>query len=79
MVEFGEFLMMKLNLIPGAIGEILAQVSQTRQLTQADRYGLMAAILTESITEEERRGIDRLLRAVVRKRIAIAHELSAVI
>lgn len=71
--------MVNLNLLPGAIGEMLAQVSQTRQLTQADRYGLMAAIITESINEEEQRAIDRLLRGVVRKRIKIGSELSAIL
>lgn len=71
--------MINLYLIPGAIGEILAYVSQTSQITQADRYGLMAAIITESINEEERRAIDRLLRSVTRKRIAISHELSGIL
>ncbi len=71
--------MVKLNLLPGAIGEMIAQVSQTRQLTKADRYGLMAAIITEAISDEERQAIDRLLRSVVRKRIQINNEISAVI
>jgi anthranilate phosphoribosyltransferase len=71
--------MMKLNLLPGAIGEIIAHVGQTRQLTKADRYGLMAAIMTEAISEEERQAIDRLLRSVVRKRIQIGNEISAII
>ena len=70
---------MKINVLPGAIGEILAQVSQTRQLTQADRYGLMAAIVTEAMSEEEERAINRLLRSVVRQRIKIANEISTVI
>ncbi len=58
---------------------MIAHVSQTRQLTKADRYGLMAAIMTEAISEEERQAIDRLLRSVVRKRIQIGNEISAII
>jgi hypothetical protein len=54
-------------------------VSKTRKLTQADRYGLMAAIITESINEEEKRAIDRLLHSVVRKRIKIGNEVSAIL
>ncbi|USR93085.1 hypothetical protein NEA10_02320 [Phormidium yuhuli AB48] len=58
-------------LIPGAIGEILVSARTTGKLTVLDRYGLKAAILDESLSEEEQRSIDRLLRAVVKGRIAI--------
>lgn len=64
------------RLLPSAISELFAQVSSTGKLTIADRYGLMAAILEESISEEERRCIDRLLRALQRGRIAVVDELS---
>ncbi|MEA5517434.1 hypothetical protein [Limnoraphis robusta] len=46
-------------------------------MTQADRYGLMAAILDETLSEDERESVDRLLRAVVRGRIHVVDELSA--
>ncbi|KOR36144.1 MULTISPECIES: hypothetical protein [Planktothricoides] len=71
--------MVNVNLLPGAIGEMMAHVSKTRQLTKADRYGLMAAIMTEAINDEERQAIDRLLRSVVRRRIKIGNEISAII
>ncbi|UZQ55199.1 hypothetical protein OOK60_03740 [Trichothermofontia sichuanensis B231] len=64
------------RLLPSALSELFAQVSSTGKLTIADRYGLMAAILEESISEEERRCIDRLLRALQRGRIAVVDELS---
>lgn len=70
--------MVNVNLLPGAIGEMMAYVSKTGKLTKADRYGLMAAILTGEISDEERQAIDRLLRSVVRRRIQIGNEISAI-
>jgi hypothetical protein len=61
-----------LELIPGAINEMLATVSDTGKLTLADRYGLMAAIFDETLAEDERRSINRLLRAVVKGKVEIA-------
>ncbi|OAB59189.1 hypothetical protein AY600_08080 [Phormidium willei BDU 130791] len=58
-------------LIPGALGEILVSARTTGKLTILDRYGLKAAILDESLSEEEQRSIDRLLRAVVKGRVAV--------
>ena len=63
--------MFEVSLLPGAINEILASVARNCYLTQLDRYGLMAAMLDESITEEERRSIDRLLRYVLRGKIQL--------
>jgi hypothetical protein len=68
-----------IQLLPGAIAEMLACASATGRLTLADRYGLMAAILDEFLVEEDRRAINRLLRAVARGRIAIASDLSNII
>jgi len=67
-----------LQLIPGAIAELFVQVSTSGVLTLADRYGLMAAILTDDLSEEERRAIDRLLRAAYRGILRPSDELSAV-
>ncbi|MFW6358037.1 MAG: hypothetical protein ACOC0N_02295, partial [Chroococcales cyanobacterium] len=65
------------QLIPGAISAILASASETGALTLADRYGLMAASMDESLNEEESRAVSRLLRAVVKGRIRVINELSA--
>lgn len=65
-------------LLPSAIADLTAQVAQSRQITLADRYGLMAAILSDSLQAEERDAIDRLLRAVCRGRFYIVDELSAI-
>ncbi len=68
-----------IQLIPGAISEILAAVRDTRKITKADRYGLMAAILDESISEEDRSALDRLLRSIVRGQVQVVDELSTVL
>lgn len=65
-----------IQLIPGAINELIASVRDTQKLTQADRYGLLAAILDESLTEEERRSIDRLIRYLIRGKIEVVDECS---
>ena len=66
-------------LLPSAVSELFAQVTASGRLTIADRYGLMAAVLDESLDDEARYSIDRLLRAVCRGRVQIVNELSAVI
>jgi len=68
----------KVQLLQSALSDLFAQVNTTGNLTLADRYGLLAAILDESLSEEERSCIDRLLRAVCRGKIKIVDELSNV-
>ncbi|MEA5471477.1 hypothetical protein [Spirulina sp. 06S082] len=63
---------MQMQLLPGAIAEILASAADTGVLTLGDRYGLMAAVLDETLEEQDRRAIDRLLRAVVRGRLQVS-------
>ena len=65
------------NLLPSAIGDLTAQVAHSRRITLADRYGLMAAILSDSLKDEERDAIDRLLRAACRGRFTIVDDISA--
>ncbi|NEP79487.1 MAG: hypothetical protein F6K39_15720 [Okeania sp. SIO3B3] len=64
--------MPQIKLLPGAINEIMVAVADKCPLTQSDRYGLMAAILDDSLSEEDRRSVDRLLRSVVRGRVKLA-------
>jgi hypothetical protein len=70
--------MLQVNLLPGAVNELMVSVSDRHSLTQADRYGLMAAILDESLSEEERRSIDRLIRSILRGRVEVVTDLSAI-
>ncbi|MEM7771838.1 MAG: hypothetical protein AAGA75_18900 [Cyanobacteria bacterium P01_E01_bin.6] len=64
-------------LLPSAIGDLTAQVAKSQEITLADRYGLMAAILSDSLLEEERAAVDRLLRAVCRGRFVMVSKISA--
>jgi len=68
--------MSSIHLLPGAIAEIVVAVTNTRKLTIADRYGLMAAILNGSLNDEETQSIDRILHALRRGRIKVVDELS---
>ncbi len=63
--------MLQVQLLPGAINEIMASVAETSSLTISDRYGLMAAMLDDSISEEERCSVDRLLRSIVKGRVQL--------
>jgi hypothetical protein len=65
-------MLIQLQLIPGAIAEMLASVSDTGTLTLGDRYGLLAATLDDSLSEEERRAVNRLLRAVIRGKVKVS-------
>ncbi len=66
-----------LNLLPGAIAELLAYSSVSGVITLADRYGLLAALLEDGISEEERSSIDRILRAIRRGHLKVVNEISA--
>ncbi|MDB9312129.1 hypothetical protein PN462_03370 [Spirulina sp. CS-785/01] len=61
-----------IQLLPGAIAEILASATETGALTLSDRYGLMAAALDDTLEEDDRRAVNRILRAVKRGRIQVA-------
>lgn len=59
------------QLIPGAISELFASVSETQVLTLGDRYGIMAALLDEALNEDEQLAINRLLRGAIKGRIVV--------
>ena len=68
----------EIQLLPGSIAEILASVSETGILTQADRYGLMAAALDDSLDDEERRAVNRVLYSVRKGRVKISRSKSRI-
>ena len=68
-----------IRLLPGAIADLFAQVSMCGKITMADRYGLMAALLEDDLTEEERNSIDRLLHAFCRGRMHIVDKISMIL
>jgi len=63
------------QLLPGAVAEILASASETGEIDLSDRYGLMAAMLDEFLDEEQMRAINRLLRAIAKGRIRVLDQL----
>ena len=65
-------------LLQTAISELFAQASHSRTVTRADQYGLLAAMLTDDLSEDERICVDRLLFAVYKGRIRVVDEISAV-
>ena len=64
------------RLLPGAIDDLFAQVSNSGKITLADRYGLMAALLEDSLTEDEKAAIDRLLYSLCRGKMKVVNEIS---
>jgi hypothetical protein len=78
-VEYPLLLMLTpICLLPDAIADLFAQVSCSGKITLADRYGLMAALLDDSLTCQDRELLDRLLRALYRGRLKVVDEISAV-
>ncbi len=58
-------------LLPNAVSDIFAQASHSGKLTPGDRYGLMAAMLSESLENEDRQAIERMLYAIRRGRLSL--------
>lgn len=67
------------SLLPSAISELFAHASRSGSIRLADRYGLMAALLDDSINEEERFSIDRFLHVICQGRLKVMKELSVVL
>lgn len=67
----------QVQLLPHALSELFATVTDNRYLTLSDRYGLMAAILSDNLSDAERRAADRLLRAIVRGKVQIESPTAA--
>jgi hypothetical protein len=60
-------------LILNTLSELFANVADTGELTQADRYGLMTALLDDSLTDDEAQATNRLLRAVKKGQVKIVN------
>lgn len=71
--------MPQVKLLPTALSEMFAQISNTGCITKADRYGLMAAILDESLSDEEKSALNRLLRAIAKGRLSLVDDISFVL
>ncbi|NEO87587.1 MAG: hypothetical protein F6J87_25495 [Spirulina sp. SIO3F2] len=53
-----------IQLLPGALPAMAQAVEQNRCVTLTDRYGLMAAVFDESLPDEERRMVNRILKGI---------------
>lgn len=67
-----------IQLLPHALPTMFAQVTATGRLTLADRYAIKAAVLDDSLCEEDRQAINRLLYAFKKGRVQIVEDLSTV-
>lgn len=65
----------QVTLLPGAISEMLVSVSKNGKLTLGDRYGLLAAALDETLSEDERRAVNRILHSVLRGKVLVTQDL----
>lgn len=65
------------QLLPNAISELFVQATLTRKITLADRYGLMAALCDESLSEDDHLALDRLFYGLRKGYIQVVNELSA--
>lgn len=70
--------MLQVKPLPCGLSDLFLQVTRTRRITKADQYGLMAAILSDSLSSDEKDAIDRMLRSVRKGRILVVDEISAV-
>ncbi len=68
--------MPQVKILPGAVNEIIANVARTQTITKTDRYGIMAALLDESISDEDQNAINRLVRLIVRGKVQVVDEFS---
>ncbi len=68
--------MPQVKILPGAVNEIIYNVVKTQKISKADRYGIMVALLDESISNEDQNAINRLVRLIVRGKVQIIDELS---
>lgn len=59
------------QLIPGAVSAMLADIACSGQVSEGDRYGLMAACCDETLDEEERLAINRLIHSIVRGKVEV--------
>lgn len=71
--------MIPVRLLPAALYELFATASVSGRLTLADRYGLMAALLEESLPQEDICIINRLLYAIRKGRITVVDEISFIL
>ena len=67
-----------IHLLPFALGDLIDNANSTGYITLAYRYGLMAAIFDDSLAEDEKLSVNRLLRSICKGRIKVIDEISVI-
>lgn len=65
----------KVCLLPSAVSDLFACVIQQGQITLADQYGLIAALMNSSLSKEEEDAINRLLYGMQRGWLKVVDEV----
>lgn len=68
--------MFAMNLLPTALSEMFLQVTKTKTISRADQYGMLTALLDDSVNQSDLQSIDRILYAVRRGQVQVVDELS---
>jgi hypothetical protein len=76
-IKFGSRTIPPVKLLPNALSELFAQAISSGCLTVGNHYKLRAALLDDSLSDDERAAIDRLLYAVRKGRICLVDEISS--
>ena len=63
--------MSTIDLLPHGMADMFIQATNSGALTLADRYTIKMAVLKESLSDEERQVIDRLLYAIRKGRVRL--------
>ena len=61
------------QLLPGAIYQMLADISCSGVVHEGDRYGLMVACCDDHLQEEERLVVNRIIRSIVRGQFQVCY------
>ena len=64
---------------PHVLSDLFAQISHSGKISLAERYKFMHAILSQTLNEEERLSIERLLYSFRRGRLKGVEEKAAVL
>ena len=71
--------MIAIQPLPTAVSELFVQATISGKITLADRYGLLAVLMDQSISDEDLHCINRMLYAVRKGRMQVVQELSSVL
>lgn len=68
----------QVNLLSYTLVDLFAEATSSGRITMADRYGIMAALLDNSLSEDEYSMLNRLLYAIRRGWLQVVNDISVV-